>query len=92
MTQVFDNFLREEWDAATFEAFTHGLRRLDEPSPVPCIEYPSDHVPRRGDSPWVCLNKAIAIADHVLGQRSANTAHVFAAVLLSQVFLCYLFK
>jgi hypothetical protein len=46
------------------------LRKLAEPSRVPAVDFPSDHVPpggRKGDPPPVDTRKALAIAERVRG-------------------------
>ena len=78
---VFARLLTEEWPAATAAAYLYARTALVRPDrQLTCIEYP----PQAGKpSPWVCLNKAAAIADAALGIRSEHVREAFLVHLRS---------
>ncbi|GIL77114.1 hypothetical protein Vretifemale_6670, partial [Volvox reticuliferus] len=84
---TFQRFLMEEWDTRVLCAYMDAIRRLQEPSRVPCCDFPADYLPvgtRKGDSAPVDVRKALWVAERVLMRRSAKTAYVFAQMLSSK--------
>lgn len=45
-----------------------------QPSKVACIEYPRD-AGKDEQYPWVCLWKAVSVADNILGARAQVRRH-----------------
>ncbi|KAG2434787.1 hypothetical protein HXX76_007672 [Chlamydomonas incerta] len=79
---TFARFLSEEWDFATFIEFITANSLALQPGKVLCIEYPRE-AGRDEAYPWLCGAKAAAIADGVLGPRSAAVREAFNNALMS---------
>ncbi|EFJ45415.1 hypothetical protein VOLCADRAFT_94255 [Volvox carteri f. nagariensis] len=84
---TFQRFLMEEWDTRVLCAYMDATRRLQEPSRVPCCDFPADYLPsgaRKNDSAPVDVRKALWVAERVLMRRSPKAAYVFAQLLSSK--------
>lgn len=78
--EAFARLLSEEWDMTVFLDFLAATGLCIGPGKVPCVEYPRE--PGRDEQyAWVCLYKAINVADTIIGPRSAPLRDSFNALL-----------
>ena len=71
---VFRAFLNEDWEVRTLLAFLHARALLGQQAPVTFIQYPAKEAARGEGTAWVCLAKAVWIAEQVLGPRTPAMA------------------
>ena len=67
--EAFARLLSEEWDVSIFLDFLNAQSLCLQPLKIACIEYPRE--PAKDEQyAWVCLYKAVYVADSILGVRS----------------------
>eukprot|EP00878_Enallax_costatus_P005108 GHUV01005370.1.p1 GENE.GHUV01005370.1~~GHUV01005370.1.p1 ORF type:complete len:604 (+),score=218.67 GHUV01005370.1:107-1918(+) len=67
--EAFARLLSEEWDVSIFLDFLNAQNMCMQPAKMACIEYPRE-ASKDEQYPWVCLYKAVWVADSILGMRS----------------------
>uniref|UniRef100_A0A061QUS2 EF-hand domain-containing protein n=2 Tax=Tetraselmis sp. GSL018 TaxID=582737 RepID=A0A061QUS2_9CHLO len=69
---VFQQFLSEEWSYPVLSMFLEAVRLCETPESmtVPCVEYPIDTKQKAKNH--ICLRKAVAVAEHLLGRRPSE--------------------
>lgn len=78
---VFQAFLNEDWPVSTLTCLLRGRVLQGQPAPVLYIHYPSREG-GKGDAPcWLCLAKAMWIAEAILGPRPPAISKRFEEVL-----------
>ncbi|WIA33826.1 hypothetical protein OEZ86_006935 [Tetradesmus obliquus] len=74
--EAFARLLSEEWDVSIFLDFLNAQALCLQPAKLACIEYPRE--PSKDEAyAWVCLYKAVWVADAVLGMRAQAARNRF---------------
>ncbi|WIA13678.1 hypothetical protein OEZ85_007238 [Tetradesmus obliquus] len=74
--EAFARLLSEEWDVSIFLDFLNAQALCMQPAKLACIEYPRE--PSKDEAyAWVCLYKAVWVADAVLGMRAQAARNRF---------------
>ena len=78
---IFQAFLNEDWPVSTVLCFLRARSLLGQPAPTVFIQYPMKESGKSDVPCWICLAKALWIAEVLLGPRTLGLSDRFHELL-----------